>query len=89
MVKRTTGWFYLFLKEKEKFAEKFKTVFKYESGLAFNSPKYEIPLFKENQDLKEKREVWHKNLAKDMYVSEALKVLSQLKLRVPQKLVKN
>tara|TARA_R110000787_G_scaffold263775_1_gene369624 strand:- start:3739 stop:5865 length:2127 start_codon:yes stop_codon:yes gene_type:complete len=77
------------LKEKEKFAEKFKTVFKYESGLAFNSPKYEIPLFKENQDLKEKREVWHKNLAKDMYVSEALKVLSQLKLRVPQKLVKN
>tara|TARA_R110001632_G_scaffold6324_3_gene25755 strand:+ start:14772 stop:16898 length:2127 start_codon:yes stop_codon:yes gene_type:complete len=77
------------LKQREKFAEKFSSVFKYESGLAFNSPKYEIPLFNENQDLKEKRNAWHKNLAKDMYISEALNVLSQLKLRIPQEIVKN
>ena len=77
------------LKEREKYAEKFNTVFKYESGLAFNSPKYELPLFESNADLKKKREIWHKNLAKDMYVSEALKVLSQLKLSKPLELVKN
>ena len=41
------------LKQREDFAKKFKSVFKYQSGLAFNSPSYEIPLFKENIDLKE------------------------------------
>ena len=70
-------------KEKENFAEKFKSVFKYKSGLAFNSPGYEVPL------LKEKRDTWHKNLSKDLYISEALNVLSQLKLVNNQKIVKN
>ena len=76
-------------KEKEDFAEKFKSVFKYKSGLAFNSPSYEVPLLKENKDLKEKRDTWHKNLSKDLYISEALNVLSQLKLVNNQKIVKN
>ena len=76
-------------KEKENFAEKFKSVFKYKSGLAFNSPSYEVPLLKENKDLKEKRDTWHKNLSKDLYISEALNVLSQLKLVNNQKIVKN
>ena len=76
-------------KEKENFAEKFKSVFKYKSGLAFNSPGYEVPLLKENKDLKEKRDTWHKNLSKDLYISEALNVLSQLKLVNNQKIVKN
>jgi len=77
------------LKLREEFAKKFKSVFKYQSGLAFNSPSYEIPLFKENIDLKEKRNVWHKNLSKDLYISEALNVLSQLKLASKQEIVKN
>jgi carboxyl-terminal processing protease len=77
------------LKQKEEFAEKFKTVFKYQSGLAFNSPSYEIPLLKVNEDLKEKRDTWHKNLSKDLYISEALNVLSQLKLVSSQNIVKN
>ena len=71
------------------YAEKFKSVFKYQSGLAFNSPSYEIPLFEVNKDLKEKREAWHENLSKDLYISEALNVLSQLKLVSNQKIVKN
>lgn len=71
------------------YAEKFKSVFKYQSGLAFNSPSYELPLFEVNKDLKEKREAWHKNLSKDLYISEALNVLSQLKLAGNQKIVKN
>ena len=77
------------LKQREEFAKKFKSVFKYQSGLAFNSPSYEIPLFKENIDLKEKRNAWHKNLSKDLYISEALNVLSQLKLASKQEIVKN
>ena len=68
--------------------KKFKSVFKYQSGLAFDSPLYETSLFKENIDLKEKRNTWHKNLAKDMYISEALNVLSQLKLASNQEIVK-
>ena len=71
------------------YAEKFKSVFKYQSGLAFNSPSYELPLFEANKDLKEKRDAWHKNLSKDLYISEALNVLSQLKLAGNQKIVKN
>lgn len=78
------------LKEREEFAKKFNTVFKYESGLAFNSPSYERSLFRENQELQDKRLVWHKNLAKDMYIYEALNVLSELKLNVSQEgIVKN
>ena len=40
-------------------------------------------------DLKEKRAAWHKNLSKDMYIVEALNVLSQLKLKTAQEIVKN
>jgi carboxyl-terminal processing protease len=77
------------LDERDKFVKKFSSVFKYESGLAFNSPKYELPLMKANKDLKEKRDAWHRNLSKDMYVEEALDVLSRLKLRTAQEIVKN
>ena len=74
---------------KEKDAGKFKSVFDYKSNLTFLSPKYEQDLFKTNQDLADKRLAWHKNLAKDMYVSEALNVLSELKLRDKGEIVKN
>lgn len=74
---------------KEKEAGKFKSVFDYTSNLTFTSPKYEQSLFKENEDLKDKRLAWHKNLSKDMYVSEALNVLSELKLREKTAIVKN
>jgi carboxyl-terminal processing protease len=48
-----------------------------------------LPLFKDNKDLEEKRMAWHKNLSKDIYISEALNVLSQLKIGVKQEIVKN
>ena len=76
-------------KEREVFSKKFNSVFKYKSNLTFNSPKYELPLFKDNKDLEEKRMAWHKNLSKDIYISEALNVLSQLKIGVKQEIVKN
>jgi len=71
------------------FSKKFNSVFKYKSNLTFNSPNYELPLFKDNKDLEEKRMAWHKNLSKDIYISEALNVLSQLKIGVKQEIVKN
>ena len=77
------------LDDREKYAERFNSVFEYDSKLAFLSPQYEKPLLAENSDLREKRKIWHKNLSKDMYINEALNVLSQLKLRVPQEIVKN
>jgi carboxyl-terminal processing protease len=74
---------------KEEEADKFKSVFDYKSDLTFTSPKYEKALFKQNDDLKDKRLAWHKNLAKDMYISEALNVLSELKLKDKSEIVKN
>jgi len=77
------------LEEREVFSKKFNSVFKYKSNLTFNSPKYELPLFKDNKDLEEKRMAWHNNLSKDIYISEALNVLSQLKIGVKREIVKN
>ena len=73
----------------EKDAEKFKSVFDYESNLKFASPKYEASLFKKDTILANKRLEWHKKLSKDVYVCEALNVLSELKLKPLDKLAKN
>ena len=73
----------------EKDAEKFKSVFDYESNLKFASPKYEVSLIKKDTILANKRLEWHKKLSKDVYVSEALNVLSELKLKPLDKLAKN
>jgi len=74
---------------REQEAEKFKSVFEYKSDLTYSSPKYEQSLFKDNKDLADKRMAWHKNLSKDMYISEALNVLSELKLKDKTTIVKN
>ena len=74
---------------KEKEAKQFSSVFEYKSDITFLSPKYEMSLIKENKDLASKRAAWHKNLTKDMYVSEALNVLSELKLSTKATIVKN
>lgn len=75
--------------DKDKEAEKYKSVFEYKSNLTFSSPNYEKSLFKSNKDLEDKRIAWHKNLSKDMYVSEALKVLSELQVKQKTEIVKN
>lgn len=77
------------LEKREKYAERFNSVFEYDSKLSFSSPNYEKELVADNTDLREKRKIWHKNLSKDMYIAEALNVLSALKLRTPQEIVKN
>jgi carboxyl-terminal processing protease len=60
----------------------------YESNLKFNSPKYEFPLMAQDSILAKKREIWHTSLEKDIYVEEALTVLSELEIN-KNLLVKN
>ncbi len=75
--------------DKEAYAKKFNSVFDFKSKLTFSSPKYELAALDKDKDLKLKRTKWHENLAKDMYVNEALNVLSSLKLRAKNEIVKN
>ena len=68
---------------------KYKSIRDYTTNLTFNSPLYEQPLLENDKDLAEKREAWHKNLKKDIYIEEALNVLSELKIKPQHHLVKN
>ena len=74
---------------KEKEVAKFKEIFKFDSKLSFTSPKYELPLLEKDSILSDKRAYWHKNLSKDLYVAEALNVLSELKMKSKNAVVKN
>ncbi len=75
-------------KDKEKI-NYFKKLSDYDSHLTFESLKYEKELFTQDSILREKRDRWHKNLAKDVYVEEAINVLEDLKANAinPSKLV--
>jgi carboxyl-terminal processing protease len=73
----------------EKASKKYTDAFKYESNLSFQSPKYEFPLIEKDSVLADKRNIWHKNLSKDIYVAEALNVLNELKLKNTSEIVKN
>jgi len=74
--------FETYLKEDKKHQseiEKFKDVFKHESKIEFISHQKELSLIQLDSSLATKREAWHKNLKKDIYIDEALHVLSELK----------
>lgn len=58
----------------------FKSLSDYDSKLTFESLKYERELFTQDPVLREKRDRWHQELAKDVYVEEAINVLQDLKL---------
>lgn len=70
---------YLTKKEKAKaLSEKYKALNEYETNLSFTSLPYELELIKKDSILSEKRKRWHENLAKDVYVEEAIHVLEDL-----------
>ncbi len=72
-----------FKTEEEKDRKKsdyFKSLSDYDSKLTFKSLQYEQALFTKDSVLREKRNRWHKNLAKDVYVEEAVNVLQDLKI---------
>lgn len=67
------------LDKSEEFAKRFDAIDEYDSKLVYKSLPYEQKLFEQDTILKEKRERWHENLAKDAYIEEAINVLQDLK----------
>ncbi|MEQ5790396.1 carboxy terminal-processing peptidase [Muricauda sp. NFXS6] len=64
--------------EAKKRSERFKSLRDYDSKLSFSSLQYEKELFTQDSVLREKRDRWHKDLARDIYVEEAVNVLKDL-----------
>jgi carboxyl-terminal processing protease len=64
----------------EEEAKRFEKLSEYTTNLSFKSLPYEIKLMEQDSVLKEKRNRWHKSLAKDVYIEEALNVLNDLKM---------
>ena len=67
-------------RENKEKSQYFKSKMEYDSKLNFSSLTYERELFTQDSVLREKRNRWHKNLAKDVYVEEAVNVLEDLKI---------
>jgi len=66
------------LSEIEEQTKKFKSLEKFKSNLLFSSLPYELELMAKDELLKEKRERWHAELVKDVYMTETLNVLTDL-----------
>lgn len=60
--------------------KKFDAIDSYDNKLNYRSLPYEVALMKQDTTLREKRKRWHKNLAGDIYVEEAVNVLQDLKM---------
>ncbi|APG61475.1 carboxy terminal-processing peptidase [Christiangramia salexigens] len=65
--------------DKEK-AKEFDAIKDYKTNLTYYSLPYEQKLFTTDTVLKEKRQRWHENLSKDVYIEEALNVLADMKM---------
>lgn len=68
------------IKKDEEVLKRFRKITDYQTDLSFKSLPYEDELMVKDSILKEKRERWHKNLSKDVYIEEALNVLEDLKI---------
>ncbi len=60
-------------------AKKFKAISDYNNNLKFYSLPYEVALFEKDNLLKEKRERWHEDMQKDIYIDETLNILMDMK----------
>ncbi len=63
----------------EKESKRFDSMKDYKNKLVFKSLPYELDLMKKDSVLIDKRKTWHTDLSKDIYIEEALKVVSALK----------
>ncbi|MCF6213910.1 MAG: carboxy terminal-processing peptidase [Flavobacteriaceae bacterium] len=77
------------LAERIKESKTFKKLREFDNDLVFKSPTYELPQLEKDSILTQKRANWHKNLSKDAYINEALNILSELKLKSTEHLVKS
>lgn len=69
----------------EETAKKYKSIADYQNTLKFASLPYENDAMKNDAVLKEKRDRWHEQLAKDVYVEEAINVLDDLQPKALKK----
>lgn len=63
----------------QEMAKRFDSIKNYKTNLTFNSLPYEEEMFQNDTILEEKRDRWHDNLSKDVYVEEAIHVLTDMK----------
>ncbi len=68
------------VEEDEDYAKRFKALSDYDTKLVFTSLPYEELLMKKDSSLQRKRKAWHEDLAKDVYVEEAINVLSDIQI---------
>lgn len=66
------------IEKNEEQSKKFKAISDYKSDLKFSSVASDEAKIKTNEDLKLRRDRWHENLQKDVYIDEAVKVLEDL-----------
>ena len=66
------------LAEIETQTKKFKDIEKFKNNLTFTSLPYELEIMAKDELLKEKRDRWHAELVKDVYMTETLNVLNDL-----------
>ena len=67
------------VEQSEAEAKRFDALRDYKTDLVYKSLPYEMQEFKNDTVLKEKRARWHEELAKDVYMEEAINVLEDLK----------
>lgn len=66
----------------EEKAKKYKPIVDYKNSFTFTSLPYETDAMSKDVTLKDKRERWHEELSKDIYVEEALNILDDLQSKV-------
>ena len=66
------------LEQNETESKRFDVLSDYESNLSFESLPCELPIMEKDSVFKKNRERWHETLKKDVYMEEALNVLSDL-----------
>jgi len=60
--------------------KKFKAISDYKNTYEFKSLPDELALFEKDTVLKQKRERWHEEMQKDIYIEETLNIISDIKL---------
>ena len=66
------------LARNKKESKRFDSLKDYSTNLTFESLPYELPMMEQDSVFKINRERWHESLAKDIYMEEALNVLTDL-----------
>lgn len=66
------------LQRNEKESKRFESLKDYTTNLTFESLPYELPIMEKDSIFKINRERWHESLSKDIYMEEALNVLTDL-----------